>query len=152
MDQAQTREPPRIQEQYAPWRGVQVTDAELRVGDRTYQIAELRRLREQIGRPQPVRQVVLGVSVAQTVVTALAVAGLAYVNGWTPALVVVVAAQALATTVLVGVSLVRWPTPIELWALYRGELTMLYRNPDRYEFGKVRRAIERAMHARRLRQ
>jgi hypothetical protein len=39
---------------------------------------------------------------------------------------------------------------MELWALYRGEPTMLYRSPDRYEFGKVRRAVQRPMHAHRL--
>ena len=59
-------------------------------------------------------------------------------------------AQALTTTTVVTLALVCWPTPMELWALYRGEPTMLYRGADRYEFGKVRRAVQRAIYAHRL--
>lgn len=150
MDQAEIRGAPRIREHYALWRGVEVTEATLRIGDRSYQISELRRLRERPGRSQPIRRAVLGVAVTQALVVLLAVGGLVHVNGWSPALAAVVAAQVLVTTILVGLALVRWPTPSELWALYRGEPTMLYRGADRYEFGKVRRAVERAMLARRL--
>jgi Family of unknown function (DUF6232) len=160
MDQAQTHDraaapaaPERgryPREHYAPWRGVHVTEAILRVGDRTYEIARLRRLRELPGRPQPARQTVLGIAAGQAAIVAIAVGGLVNLNGWTPVLGAVVAAQALVTTALVGLALLRWRTPTELWALHHGELTMLYRNADRYEFGKVRRAVERAMLAQRL--
>jgi hypothetical protein len=122
----------------------------LRVGERTYEIAGLRRLRELPGRPQPARQTVLGVAAGQAAVVAVAVGGLVHLNGWTAVLVLVTAAQVLVTTALVGLALLRWPTPTELWALHHGELTMLYRGADRYEFGKVRRAVERAMLAQRL--
>jgi len=150
MDQTQIRGTPRVREHYALWRGVQVTDATLRVGDRTYQISDLRRLRERQGRPQPIRRAVLSVAVAQGLMVGLAVAGLVNQNGWTPALGALLAAQTFTTIILVGVALVRWPTPTELWALHRGELIMLYRTADRYEFGKVRRAVERAVIARRM--
>ena len=150
MDQTQIRGNPRIREHYAPWRGVHVTEAMLQVDDRTYQIRDLRRLQERRGRAQPIRQAVLGVAVGQGLVVALAVAGLAQANGWTPALVALMVAQALTTLILVGLALVRWPTPAELWALHQGEATLLYRGADRYEFGKVRRAVERAMRTRRL--
>lgn len=150
MDQTQIRGAPRELEHYALWRGVRVTETTLRIGDRTYQIGDLRRLRERRGRWQPMRRVALGVAVAQGLVVMVAVGGLVHLNGWSLTLLAVAAAQALVTTVLVGTALVRWPTPWELWALYRGEPTLLYRDADRYEFGKVRRAVERAMLARRL--
>lgn len=150
MDRLQTRESFRIKEQYALWRGVRVTDATMWVGDRTYEIEDLRRLQEKQGRPQSIRRAVLVVATAQSTVVALALAGLVHLNGWTVTLSLFAVAQALTTTIVVTVALVRWPTPMELWALYRGEPTMLYRSPDRYEFGKVRRAVQRAMHAHRL--
>lgn len=150
MDQTQIRGAPRELEHYALWRGVRVTETTLRMGDRTYQISDLRRLRERRGRWQPMRRVVLGVAAAQGLVVTVAVGGLVHLNGWSLTLLTVAAAQALVTTALVGVALVRWPTPLELWALYRGEPTMLHRDADRYEFGKVRRAVERAMLARRM--
>jgi hypothetical protein len=90
------------------------------------------------------------VAVGQAVVVVLALLGLIQLHGPTPAVYAVVAAQALTTTVLVGLALVRWPTPMELWGLYRGAPTMLYRDADRIEFGKVLRAVERAMLAQRL--
>jgi hypothetical protein len=132
------------------WRGVQVTDATLRVGDRTFQINALRRLQERPGRPQRARRAVLALAAGQAAVAGSAVAGLVQLEGWTPLLAAVVAAQALVSTVLVGLALIRWPTPTELWALHQGEVTMLYRDADRYEFGKVRRAVERAMFSHRL--
>jgi len=46
---------------------------------------------------------------------------------------------------MVTVALLRWPRPRQLWAVYRDEPTMLYVNADRYEFGKVQRAVRRAM-------
>jgi hypothetical protein len=150
MDQTQIRGAPREREHYALWRGVRVTEETLRIGDRTYRIGDLRRLRAGRGRSQPMRRVVVGAAMAQALVVLAAVGGLVHVNGWSLTLVTVVAAQALVTMILVGVALVRWPTPYELWALYRGEPTLLYHDADRYEFGKVRRAVERAVLARRL--
>lgn len=139
-----------VREHYGLWRGVRVTEATLRVGDRTYQISELRRLRERNGRPQPARRAVVAAAVGQAAIVGLVVAGLVQARGWTPILAVLAAAQALFTCGLVGLALIRWPTPKELWAVHQGEPTMLYRDADRYEFGKVRRAVERAMLARRL--
>ena len=150
MDQTDTRGAPRIHEHYALWRGVRVTDATFSVGDRAYDITELRRLREQPGRPQPARQRVLGLAVAQAAVVVIALVGLTRLDGATTVLYVGGAMQAVATTVLVGLALMRWPTPIELWAVYHGEPTMLYRAADRYEFGKVERAVQRAMLSHRL--
>jgi hypothetical protein len=150
MDQAQTRETFRIREHYALWRGVRVTDAAIRVGDRTYDIGDLRRLEEKPGRPQPTRRAVLWVAAAQTSVVVLALAGLVHLNGWTVTLYLVAAGQALVTTVVVTLALVCWPTPRELWAIHRGEPTMLYRDADRYEFVKVHRAVQRAIHSHRL--
>jgi len=150
MDQLQIREPFRVKEQYALWRGVRVTDATMWVGDRTYDIKDLRRLQEKQGRPQTTRRAVLVVAAAQAAVVVLALASLVHLNGWTVTLALVAVAQALTTTFVVTLALVRWPTPKELWALHRGEPTVLYRGADRYEFGKVRRAVQRAMHAHRL--
>lgn len=144
------RPAPRRREHYGWWRGVQVTDSTLCVGDRTFWISDLRRLQERTGRPQSVRRAVLAVTTGQAAVVALAVAGLVQAGGWTPVLAVVVAVQALATTALVGLALIRWRAPAELWAVHQGELTLLYRDADRYEFGKVRRAVERAMVSHRL--
>jgi hypothetical protein len=150
MDQAQTRETSRIKEQYALWRGVLVTDAAMMVGDRTYDIRDLRRLEERHGRPQPTRRAVLWVAAAQTSVVVLALAGLVHINGWTATLYLIAAGQALVTIVVVTLAMVCWRTPTELWAIHRGEPTMLYRDTDPYEFGKVRRAVQRAMHSHRL--
>jgi hypothetical protein len=148
MDQTQIRGTPREIEHYALWRGVHVTETTLRIGDRTYQVSELRQLWERRGRWQPMRRLVLGVAATQALVVLVAVANLVRLSGWGLALVAV--AEALVTAALVGVALVRWPTPSELWALYRGVPTLLHRDADRYEFGKVRRAVERAMLAHRL--
>jgi Family of unknown function (DUF6232) len=150
MDRLDTRGSPLIREHYALWRGVQVTDVALDVGDRTYQIQDLRRLREQRGSMQPTLRAALGVILAEAVVVAAALAGVVYADGTSPAVYVFGGAHALASTILMGLCLVRWPTPIELWAEYRGQPTRLYSCPDRYEFGKVRRALERAMFAHRL--
>lgn len=150
MDQIETRGSPPIREHYALWRGVRVTEVALVVGDRTFQIRDLRRLREQRGSMQPTLRAALGVIIAEAVVVAVTLAGLVYAEGASPAVYVFGGAHALASTILIGLCLVRWPTPIELWAEYRGQLIRLYSCPDRFEFGKVRRAIERAMIAHRL--
>jgi fatty acid desaturase len=150
MDQAQIRGAPRERELYALWRGVRVTEETLRIGDRAFRISDLRRLRERRGRWQPMRRVVVGVVAVQALVVLAAVGALVGLHGWSLTLVAVVLAQVLVTTALVGAALVRWPTPFELWAECQGESTLLYRDADRYEFGKVRRAVERAMFARRL--
>lgn len=150
MGQTRIREAPPARELYALWRGVRVTEETLRIGDRVYRIGDLRRLRDRRGRWQPMRRVVVGVAAAQALVVLATVGGLVHLNGWSLTLVAVVLAQVLVTTALVAMALVRWPTPYELWALYRGEPTLLYRDADRYEYGKVRRAIERAVLARRL--
>jgi hypothetical protein len=150
MDQMQTRMAPGTREQYGWWRGVQVTDATMTVDGRTYQVGQLRWLRVQPGRPRPVRRVVLGVAVTLAAVVALALAGFVETNGVTAAVYAVAVGQGLMTVGLVGFALARWRRPMELWAAYRGEPTMLYRNADRYEFGKVQRAVQRAMVTHRL--
>ncbi len=150
MDQLDTRGSPLIREHYGLWRGVRVTEETLVVGDRTYQIQDLRRLREQRGSMQPTLRAALGVIIAEAAVVAATVAGVVYAEGTSPAVYVFGGAHALASTIIIGLCLVRWPTPIELWAEYRGQLARLYSCPDRFEFGKVRRAIERAMIAHRL--
>jgi hypothetical protein len=94
--------------------------------------------------------VVLGVAVTQAAIAALALAGLVQMHGATTVIYVIAVAQGLVTTGLVGLALAVWPRPMELWATYRSEPTMLYRNADQYEFGKVRRAVQRAMHTHRL--
>jgi hypothetical protein len=137
-------------EHYGLWRGVQVTDAQLRVGDRTFDIGELRRLREKTGRAPLARRVVMAVAAGEAVIAGFVIAGLVQAGGWTVVLVVLATAQVLFTGAMTGLAVVRWPTPRELWAMHHDEPTLLYRDPDRYEFGKVRRAVERAMLARRL--
>jgi hypothetical protein len=132
------------------WRGVRVTDVNLAVNDRTYQIKDLRRLREHRGSTQPALRAALGVILAESVAVGAAPAGVVYADGTSPAVYMFAGSHAIASTVLIGLCLVRWPTPIELWAEYRGQQTWLYSCPDRFEFGKVRRAIERAMFAHRL--
>ncbi len=39
----------------------------------------------------------------------------------------------------------RWPTPLELWATYQGELVLLHISSDYTEFHKIQRALLRAM-------
>ena len=150
MDHLDTRGSPPIREHYSFWRGVRVTDATLVVGERAYQIRELRRLREQRGSMQTTLRAVLGVIFAETVVAAVALAGVVSAAGPSPAVYVFGGAHALASTVLIGLALLRWPTPNELWAEYRGQFIRLYSTPDHFELGKVRRAVERAMVAHRL--
>jgi hypothetical protein len=83
-------------------------------------------------------------------VVVLALAGLVHLNGWTAKLYLIAAGQALITIVVVTLALVCWRTPSELWAIHHGEPTMLYRDADQYEFAKVRRAVQRAIHSHRL--
>jgi uncharacterized protein DUF6232 len=145
MDQLETWAEAAVREQYGWWRGVQVTNTTMTVGDLTYEIDELRWLRVERGRPPMVRRVVLSVAATQAAIVALALAALAQMNGVSTMTYLGGVAQMVFTTVLVGVTLVIWPRPLELWAEYRGEPTMLYGNGDRYEFGKVHRAVRRAM-------
>ncbi len=148
MDQMQARAGPRVH--YLPWRGVRVTDVTLTVGDQEYAIRHLRQLRVRAGRNQPVRRAVIGVAVAQAVVVAAALAGLVYASGPSATVYVVGVAQALLTTGLIAVAVAKWRRPTELWAHYRGEATMLYRGADRFEFGKVKRAVDKAVAEQRL--
>jgi hypothetical protein len=99
---------------------------------------------------QPTLRAVLGVILVEAAVVAAALAGVSYAEGASPPVYVFGGAHALASTILIGLALVRWPTPIELWAEHRGQPTRLYGCPDRFEFGKVRRAVDRAMIAQRL--
>jgi Family of unknown function (DUF6232) len=150
MDQLDTRGSPPIREHYSLWRGVRVTDAFLVVGERAYQIRELRRLRVQRGSMQTTLRAVVAVVLVETVVAAVALAGVVSAAGPSAAAYVFGGAHALASTVLIGLAWLRWPTPDELWAEYRGQFIRLYGTPDQFELGKVRRAVERAMVAHRL--
>jgi hypothetical protein len=150
MDQAETRVTPGVRELYAWWRGVRVTEAAVTVADVTYVVRDMRGLRERRGNLRPVRRVVVGVVVAQAMVVGLALAGLVRANGATPVSYGVGAAQVLTTAVLIGLARMRWPRPGQLWVTYRGEPTMLFECADRYEFGKVERAVNKAMQAQRL--
>jgi Family of unknown function (DUF6232) len=152
MDQLDTRGSPPTREHYSWWRGVRVTDVTLVVGERAYEIRQLRRLREQRGSMQTTLRAVVGVIVVETVVAAVALAGVTSAAGLTPMVYVFAGVNALASTVLIGLSWLRWPTPTELWAEYRGEPVKLYSSPDQWELGKVRRAVERAMISDRLRK
>jgi Family of unknown function (DUF6232) len=150
MDRLDTRGDPPTREHYPMWRGVRVTDVALAVNGRTYQIKDLRGLREQRGSSQPALRAALGMILAESVAAGVALAGIVYAQGTSPAVYMFAGSHAIASTILIGLCLVRWPTPIELWAEYRGQPTRLYSCPDRFEFGKVRRAIERAMFSHRL--
>lgn len=148
MDQMPTRAEPRVH--YLPWRGVRVTDVMLTVGDRQYAIRQLRQVRVRPGRQQQVRRVVVGIAIAQALVVAAALAALVVTNGWSVAIYVLGIAQGLFTTGLMAVAVAKWPRPAELWAIYRGEATMLYRGSDRFEFGKIKRAVDKAIAEQRL--
>jgi hypothetical protein len=120
------------------------------VGEHAYQIKDLRRLREQRGSMQTTLRAVLGVIFAETAVAAIALAGVVSAQGPSPAAYIFGGAHAFASTILIGLSMLRWPTPTELWADHRGLPTRLYSSPDQFELGKVRRAVERAMIGHRL--
>jgi hypothetical protein len=145
MDQMQIQMAPGTREQYGWWRGVRVTDATMTVDGRTYEVGQLRWLGMQPGRQRPMRRVVLGVALTQAAVVALVLAGMVQAHGVTAVVYAVAAGDGLITIGLVGLALARWRRPMELWAAYRGEPTMLYRSADRFEFGKVTRAVQRAM-------
>jgi hypothetical protein len=50
----------------------------------------------------------------------------------------------LGAGIVLWISLRRWPTPLNLWATYRGIPTVVYTSTDRIEFQKVYRALRRA--------
>ena len=104
MDQVETRGSPPIREHYALWRGVRVAEETLVVADRTYQIRDLRRLREQRGSIQPTLRAALGLIIAEAAVVAATVAGVIYAEGTSPAVYVFGGAHALASTILIGLS------------------------------------------------
>jgi hypothetical protein len=82
---------------------------------------------------------------AQAVVAAVTLAGVAYRNGGpTTQLWLIGLAQLMASAILMMLSAAHWRRPTQLWAEHRGELVHLHEDTDRYELGKVRRAIERA--------
>jgi hypothetical protein len=150
MDQIETPVAPGERELYAWWRGVRVTETTVTVVDGAYAVREMRGLRERSGALLPARRVVVSLAVAQAAIAAMALAKLVRIDGLTPVVFAVGTAAVLVGIVLVAVGRLRWPRPTELWVSYRGEPTMLYRSTDRYEYGKVLRAVQRAMLAQRL--
>jgi hypothetical protein len=150
MDQTDTRVTAGVRVFYAWWRRVQVTSAIVTVDDVNYVVREMRGLRVRRGRVRPVRRVVVALAVVQAAVVGLALVKLVQANGATVVSYGVVAAQLLATAVLCGLARMRWPRPSQLWVSYRGEPTLLFECGDRYEFGKMARAVAKAMRAQRL--
>jgi hypothetical protein len=145
MDQIRTRDVEGDREQYGWWRGVRVTDAIMAVGDVAYDVGQLSWLRVERGRAPAVRAVVLSVVATETTIVGLAAARLVQLNEPTMLVCLIGLVQILFTVGMVAFAVLRWPRPRQLWAVYRDEPTMLYTNADRYEFGKVHRAVRRAM-------
>jgi hypothetical protein len=140
-----------VNEWYRRWRGLRVDDVTVDVGDQRYEVRHLRRLRVERGPVRRAVRVTLVLAAGQALLVTATLVGLVEEHGGATAEVLLLAfTDAVATAVLVGLALTRWPRTLQLWAEYRGAQVLLHENADRYEFGKVRRAVERAMLSHRL--
>jgi hypothetical protein len=120
--------------------GVLVTDQRLQASGHSYPIRELTEVTRSIGSMQVGRRLLLRmVAVEAPIVVAIIVA--------VPTWVALAAAigYLLFAIVLMWFGGWRWPTPLELWATYRGVPTLLFLSTNHTEFNQVSRALLRAM-------
>jgi hypothetical protein len=141
-------ETPQTREYYSRWRGVCVTGAWFTAHDRHFAIRDLVMPTERPGSMRAARRVSLFLILVETLVVALAVAGSVAVDGISPFVIELIVGYIAATLIVFAFSALRWPTPLELWARHQGQPTLLFVCYDQIEFGKVRRALERAIGAR----
>ncbi len=127
---------------YYRYRTILVTSRHVQVGPNRYDVADLDRLMRARG---PVHPGALVGGITSVVEAALLVPVLTVFRE--PALWPL-AVVALVVPVAVGFACARrWPAPYQLLARYRGRQILLYATRDRHEFGRVSRAIMRAVNS-----
>ena len=123
-------------------KGVTVTGRYLRIGPDQYDIADLADLRVSRGSVHPGLVVGLVIAAVEGVLIFPMVGALRVPALWPLAVV------ALLVSCLVGLACARrWPAQYELVVRYRGRELTLFTTRDRYAFGQLARAIQRAIDA-----
>jgi hypothetical protein len=127
---------------YYHHRGFEVTDRTVTADGHRYITAELTDLRRARGATHPGVLTGLVIAVAEGVFVAPFIGIVRTPWAW------VAAALALAIPCLVGFYCARrWPAHFELLAEYRGRDVVLFACRDQLEFGRVARAVRRAVEA-----
>jgi hypothetical protein len=119
---------------------VLVTDSWFCAHGKRFAIDELTDLTWCVGPVQTGRWIALKV----VALGAVLVAGIEAVVGTSTIAVLGAMGYFLGAGIVLWISLRRWPTPLNLWATYRGIPTVVYTSTDRIEFQKVYRALRRA--------
>jgi len=126
---------------FYPWRnGVFVSNVEFCAHGKTYRVGEMTRPVRARGSARAARVVAGQTIVVETVLSAFVAAAAPSVVA---ALVVVGYLVVVALTLWITIT--RWPAPRQLWVAYRGTWTMIYTSTDETEFGKVSRALVKAI-------
>jgi hypothetical protein len=125
---------------YPARRGVSVTNRIFKAFGSAYPIGELSGVVWGAGSVQTARRMTVRLVAVEALIAIIIVAS-------TQTYIAVLAAFGYlllaATTIRLAVH--RWPTPLELWADYRGEPTKLYVSTNHTEFHQVTRALQRAL-------
>jgi len=125
---------------------VLVTDEVFHADGRRYAMADLALLHWVWGPTSAGRRVSLAVLGATAIVMAAVV-----MVSWPSVLALLAGAlYVVAAPVGLVLSVKCWPTPVSLWAEYRGRLTLLYTSTDHTELFKLFRALRRASEHRML--
>jgi hypothetical protein len=117
-----------------------VTDQLFQAFGHRYPIADLTDVVWGVGSTQNARRLTIRlVAVEALIVTMIMVV--------VPTVAAVAAALAylMFAVALIRYAIWRWPTPLELWADYRGEPVKLFASSNHAEFNQVRRALMRAL-------
>lgn len=120
-------------------RGVSVTEMRLRAQGRVYDITGLSDLGEGALSGPVQRRVAMYVAALEAVVPIGILLAMP-----SPAITLAAVAYLVAGTITVWVGVHRWPRPLQLSALYKGEPVVLYVSTNHTEFRQICRALVRA--------
>jgi hypothetical protein len=131
---------------FYPWkRGVRVTDAEFCADGRRFALHDLANVGWRHGSMQSARKAAVEIIVVETVLVATVLAGAMAVVQPSLVIGVVAVVYVIGAVAACWLGARRWPTPLLLCGDYRGSPTVLFATSDPVEFGKVSRALMRAV-------
>ena len=125
--------------------GVLITDTWFCSGGVRFAIADLDDLWERHGHIQQARRAALEVIVAEALLVLAVVGVMTAVRGPSTFLYGLAGLDLGLAFALASATAFRWPRPLELWASYRGQRVRVYTTTDPVEFGKLVRAVKRAV-------
>jgi hypothetical protein len=131
---------------FYPWkRGVRVTDTEFCADGRRFALRDLGNVGWRHGSMQASRRAAVDIIVVETVLVATVLAGATAMVRPSLVIGVVAAVYVIGAVLACWLGARRWPTPLLLCGDYRGAPTVLFASSDPVEFGKISRALMRAV-------